>query len=111
MGKHLVPTQCPEIVKQSAKNVILVNIGNAKLNHGYFEQAKICFEMILEDQVYPLALKGLSTSLCQRSVWDDEDESVMHCHKNVNEVTDSAIGQNDIQNADLAKKFCAIWSL
>jgi hypothetical protein len=113
--KH-IPTTAKEPMNTNTQKIILVNIGNALSNHGYFKTAQGVYERVLGmEGDRATALKGWATTLSSELVWQAEEESNTLCESGVEFILDKVLEEvstpEGLNSISLAQSFNALWAL
>jgi len=109
-----IPKRAKEAMGENTQKIILVNIGNALSNHGYYTAAKETYERVLSMQAdRPTALKGWATTLSSCQIWNDESESNELCEAGVDYILKKAKEEmnGDLTAKELGQSYNCLWAL
>jgi len=114
--ERLIPTTAKEPMNQNTQKIILVNIGNALSNHGYFKTAQGVYERVLSmEGDRATALKGWATTLSSELVWQMEEESNTLCESGMDYILNKVLGEVSTaegrNSMNLAQSYNALWAL
>jgi len=110
-----IPKSAKEDMTQNTQKIILVNIGNALSNHGYFKAAKETYERVLDMQPdRPTALKGWATTLSSSQIWENEEDSNELCEQGVQVIltkVEKEVATGNLTQKAIGQSYNALWAL
>jgi len=113
--RNMIPTSPKEKVSQDTQISILVNIGIALSNHGYFEAARSTYRRVLEMQPDRMtALKGWAATLSHCQIWDNDEQSSKLCERGVQVILEKVEKENATGNLTqkaIGQSYSALWAL
>jgi len=113
--RNMIPESAKEDVSENTQKNILVNIGNALLNHGYFSEARSIYQRVLKMQPdRGTALKGWARTLWHGQIWDDENQASELCERGVQmilEKVEKEVATGNLTQKAIGQSYCALCAL